>query len=245
MKPFTKLRDLLSRPFTVMIILVALTAIAWIAFREASIQNELDKEFLKALPQAGLVAVAGALLSFMADSFQRKQERIRLREDFFKDVMKRITASYNKSKGARRMVRARGLMPPDSPTHVRLEAYDDCMETLNEAQLEIEAAKKDLESSMADLPNDAPLRKNVEFMEGYLNQIIREYENVRLKPVDRETRIALTEVGQFKTFAAKKERKPDEPLVEIESFKEYANRHGDIRKAINGQLLALTPKTHR
>ena len=230
----------MDRPIRVMIAVFCLgLGAVGVSYAVGVQQNTLQWELTKMAAQVSVVGVAGALLSFVADNHRRRQDRIRLQEDFFKDLLKRITSSYNKSKGARRMARARGLIPSDKPTHVRLDAYDECMEIVNESQLELEAVMKELGSTMADLPDNAPVHQHVSSMQDYLNQIIGEYERVRLTPEAGAKEVSLADASQFKAFTAKKKKKLVKAAVETKAFGEYADDHGDARKAINDHLLGL------
>ena len=212
---------------------------ALLFYRAGVAAGTLEWELAKMSMQVAVVGVAGALFSFIADNYQARQEKRRAREDYLRDVMERMTASYNKSKGARRMARAKGLSPADHPTHVRLAAYDKCVETVNEAQLELEAVMRDLATTRAFYPQDAFLHDQVDTMQRYLNRIVSEYEKVRLTPGDGEKELSLLNAEQFKAFSARKLAKPDKAPAAVKPFGDYAHDHDCVRDAINSELLDL------
>jgi hypothetical protein len=199
-------------------------------------------ELTKLAMQVSLVGVAGALFTFVADRYRRAEERRlkasddkkaenRYREAFLKETLKRFTTSYNKTKGARRIVRAQGLTGSPQRAAVRVAAYDKFMGELNDAQLELEAVKRDLKTSKAVFASDEALEAHAEAMEKYLGEIISEYEKKRPGAgANPAAELSLSEVGQFAVFV--------DPEDKAE-FKEYAKPHGKARDAINEELLAL------
>lgn len=210
----------------------------WLSSASGLAESGLQWELTKLAMQVSLVGVAGALFTFVADNYRRKLEKRRFREDYLKDVMKRMTSSYNKSKGARRIVRGKGLTPADKPTHVRLDAYDECMKIVNEAQLDLEAVMRDLKTSMLSFPEDIGVHAHVKSMESYLNKIVSEYEKVRARPEEGEKELSLLDVERFGAFIAMKAEKPEPE--KIIPFDDYADDHGDARDTINDELLNLT-----
>lgn len=191
-------------------------------------------ELAKMSMQVAVVAVAGALLSFVADRYRKSEERARLREDQLKEVLRRFTSSYNKSKGCRRIARGRILPGIDQDKSIEADVYDKIIAELNEAQLDLEAVKRDLETSGKLFPSDVPLVKIARSMEKYLNGIVDEYERKRHKAGgDPPATLKLSELGRFKSFLDDTDRW---------AFDQYASLHGNARDLINKELMELTAR---
>jgi len=233
---------LFRSPLTWVMILITLACVVWLrSYYEGSNRKpELRFEFAKAALEIGVISMAGTFVSLFVSAYERRLAHQRYREDFLKEVMKRVTASYNKSKGARRIARAKGLVPADEPAAVRLEAYDCCMEVVNDAQLELEAVKKDLETSKGFFPEDSAIYYQVKSMEHYLGDLVSEYEDVRSNPEEGAAELSLTEAENFRAFVAKDHDDEDDADEKITAFSEYARDHRHVRKAINDHLLGLT-----
>lgn len=160
-------------------------------FTVAALVPELAKAFL----QIGTVSAIGGTVSILTADFQRRnanrdKERDRERQaaqnraEFVKQILARITDSYIATKRARRLLRARGITPPytgatDSPSAVHREAYDLCMQALNEEQLRLETTAEEVETNADVFRESQELVGVITSMEKYLGEIITEYEQNR------------------------------------------------------------------
>jgi len=205
--------------------------IAWALTKSGRFgSGSLGFEGAKMALQVSVVGVAGALLSFAAENYKRRQERVRYREEFLKDTLKRITSSYNKSKSARRLARAKALTGLANERQVKVAGYDESMRELNDAQLELEAVKRDLKIGKDRFPSNERIERYAEAMEKYLGEIIKEYETERQKFGDEKTPLPLKHGGEFASFVDQESKA---------GFKIYSKPHGQARDAINRELLAL------
>jgi hypothetical protein len=143
--------------------------------------NTLPYESAKAAMQVGLVAVAGAVLSFLANDYQAQRQRedqAREREDLkrayerdlIKTTLARTTEAYSKVKRARRVLRA---TTTSDGAHLA-EDYDRYMLEINDAELQFETLCVEVEASPSVFL-DLELQKFFESIRGYLEKLITEY----------------------------------------------------------------------
>ncbi len=230
MTPTVRSRTLLSWPALVMIGLVIATLILWWWFRSRAIENELDKEFLKALPQAGIVTVAGTLLTWVGAIADRRRADLSAKQQVLTETLNRITASYNSSKRARRDARALGLL--SAGQRMTVGAYDKCMADVNDAQLELETIGDDVRGNTRDFPSGADIAGHLDAMEDYLGKLVSEYEKKR-PTLEGQEDFALEPMSEsalsdFLASASKSQFK-----------KRYSDHQHDIREAIGYDILNI------
>jgi hypothetical protein len=223
-------RARLQWPVDLMVGLFAFTVIAWLILRNWPIGSELDKEVVKALPQVGIVTVAGALLTFLASEADRRRADFRSRQEPLQAVLNRVTTSYNNTKRARRNARARGLNPGATGERIDLNAYDECMADVNDAQLEFETIEDEINASHETFPSARTIVDCLHTMEEYLSDMIKEYERER-RTARGKPDIAVSSLPAFSDFVAS---------AKVSQFKEgYSRPCRIIREAISRDILNI------
>jgi hypothetical protein len=106
------------------------------------------------------------------------------RDEFLRGLLTRTMAGYANAKRARRLLRARGLTVPypatlDGSGDVLLEAYDQQLERVNDAQLEFEDVIKEIGNNRGAFSQPQQLIDALSAMEQYLGALISEYEKNR------------------------------------------------------------------
>ena len=180
-------------------------------------------EVAKALLQVGVVSVVGAVVSMFVFEYQRERQNadknrdfrkksIEYREELLKTVLSRAMDCYSQTKRARRMFRARGLQRLDDLAVVDPEEYDKCLDSINDAQLELENLARDVRNSGPAFTNPELIVRNLRAMEKYLSDLIGEYERQRGTLMLREGKVMLDELtylNQFLIAASQSSYKPD------------------------------------
>jgi hypothetical protein len=236
--------DVLKKPKTPLffgmggLFLVCFAGLA-IYYRNSGRESELDIEFAKAAVQIGVISIAGTVIDLLVAGHERRLKRQRYLEDLLKGTLVRVRMSYNRSKAARRKMRARGLIgvPPDCP--VRLAGYDEIMDEVIDAQLELEAIIGEVETSCSTYPSVRRILSRLRLMEDYLGQLIKEYERERQKPSSEVGELRLSALDQMSDFVAKAKRKPQPRFKTV-----YAVAHAQVRRAIQDDLRELAGIPH-
>src|SRR5687768_9857898 len=191
-------RSFLRNPLTWVMATLFIVCAGWFArlYNVGVEKDSLDMEFAKALLQVGVVSVTATLLSLLVfdhqhrrNDAQRERERreedrnraaetrksdLRLRGDFLKGTLGRITSSYNGTKRARRKVRAMGLSHEPGRTCLDLARYDECIADVSDAQIKLETIKGDVKPNEGAYPTAAQLTPVLKSMEQYLGELIEE-----------------------------------------------------------------------
>jgi len=172
--------------------IIALIALShWDSLKEHTFGQEIGKGLLQVIA----VSVIGTTASWLLAEFNRtravQQEKIerqrRLNENkdqFRKEILRRANKLYADTKRTRRLLRARGFATPfagvwDGNTPILLDVYDKYMESINDAQLELEDIEKEIESNKTAFSNQKLVKDYVEPMKHYLDQIVSEFEEQR------------------------------------------------------------------
>jgi len=215
-------------------VFVACVAFLTSYYQALSHTDELMFEFAKAAIQIGVISLAGTIIDFLVSGYERRLAQRRYQEDLLKSTLSRITASYNRTKAARRQMRARGLQgePPDCP--VRLSGYDDIMGDVIDAQLELEAIKSDVGTSKSIFPSAKALEPQLTSMESYLNKIVGEYEDERGRADDPAVELRLNDLNAMSDFVAKAKSEPKPRFIT-----DYADVHSKVRQIIRNDLIEL------
>jgi hypothetical protein len=160
-------------------------------------ERKLLLEVFKSLTQFVVIILLGgvvasvfkAIESILNEEHKSQElfrEQNRLRSEIRVDYLSRVGSAYRNAKNTRRQLRSVGLTtkfgePPSTLNAEQLGAYKREMETLNSAQLELEALKIEAESLPA-LLGLQELPEYLRAMEGYLRKVVKEFEreNARL-----------------------------------------------------------------
>jgi hypothetical protein len=126
------------------------------------------------LLELAIISVGGVVLTLLTFEYQQRRQKSDATGELLRDAFGRLLSAYNRTKGIRRMLRARFNK---SQTIGRAD-YDLYLERLSDAQLEFERVKRDTEP-MVDLAAWATIHSVAETIEQYLNEIVSEYEKNR------------------------------------------------------------------
>jgi hypothetical protein len=184
--------------------------------------EQLGIELAKALLQIATVLILGQLVSMWIEDTrykrqrsdqQRDQDRIdaearkeRERQqinavnEFRKETLDKFIETYSVAKKIRRLLRATSLISSDDENSkdikVNRDAYDKKMQVINDVQLELEAIKQEIQTSIETasnvFTNPAALKDHVSSMESYLRKIVTEYEESLRKFKGDPPHLALT-----------------------------------------------------
>ncbi|MGZ8287062.1 MAG: hypothetical protein ACXW27_15120 [Allosphingosinicella sp.] len=231
-------------------------SVGWFAllYYRGVAKDSLDMEFAKALLNVGVVSVAATLLSLLTfqhrheiekeqreredraardrEDQQLRENRLQFRDELLKSTLGRVTATYNRTKRARREMRALGrLHTAGGGVLLRLARYDACMAEVNDAQLELEEIKSDIKTSKPAYTAADQIASSIREMERYLGALIEEYESVRAKTAPFDDTISSTKVPRFKDFLG--------PVAGSGFEKRYSDEHSSVRASIRGDLIHL------
>jgi hypothetical protein len=217
--------------YWIMALLFAVSVAGFIyLYRQDIAAGSIEMELAKTALQVGVVAVVGTLLTILTKNVEAQRADRKFKEELLREIGSRVTASYSRTKRARRKVRALGLDSIFKPTQVSVKQYDKCMAEVNEAQLELETTIKDALTSARAIRSEPALYKQLRVMEKYLGEVNRDYEGVRPAAGSDEV-IKLDGLPNFTDFVIKGGSR----------FREtYSKAHKEARGVINGDLLALT-----
>jgi len=175
--------------------------------------SSFEMEIAKALLQLGVVSVVGVVLSVLVFEYQRARnntdkqrdlDRLALeyREDLLKSTLSRAMACYSQAKKARRLFRAKGRQRHEDLNIdiVVPEEYDRCLETINDAQLELENLARDIGNSAIAFSNADHLVQSIRSMEMYLSDLVGEYETHRGTQSLRQEKLMLDDLPELNDF---------------------------------------------
>ena len=235
----------LTRPsartrITGILVLTFVVSVTLLAIMPTPAPGTFSMEIAKALLQLGVVSVIGAVVSLLAFEYQREQQNadknrdearksLEYREDLLKTILSRATVCYSQMKKARRMFRARGLQRLGDFALVEPEEYDKCLESINDAQLEIENIARDVKSSERAFTHSELIVKNLRAMEQYLSNLVGEYEKQRGTLLLREGKVMLDDLDRMSEFLLTANQSQFKPQF-IVSFHE-------VQQAIRSDLL--------
>ncbi|MCI0358094.1 MAG: hypothetical protein L0211_06410 [Planctomycetaceae bacterium] len=165
-----------------------------------------ELEIASAILQLGVVSVTAAVVSLLTFEYQQERarvekdreldrKRLEYREKLLKSTLAKAMGSFTTVKKARRLLRARAILPDNDPTKdvVLARPYDAYLLMLNDAQLELENLARDVETSKPAFTQPDALVKLLWTMEKYLGEILTEYESERAefrgKPLSRELKL--------------------------------------------------------
>lgn len=149
-------------------------------------------------------------------------------DELLKSTLTRITTSYNAAKRARRALRALARVKGDGATLIRVDVYDEWMAKVNDAQLDLEAVKRDVQVSKRAYPSPKDMADCVKRMEKYLRDVTREYEKVRCRE-DAGELIPLAGLDQLRDFLGQGETR---------NFRdEFTNQYAALRRTVRENLL--------
>jgi len=144
-------------------------------------KDSISFEIVKSLLQILTVLILGQVISLVVTQLNLNRQRAEASTDFQREILRRLISAYVSVKKYRRLLRAKGLVPPyigeiQENTVVRLDAYDSQMQLINETELEIETIRHEVECSPTTFSDSKLLVGNLKRMEDYLRDLVQLYE---------------------------------------------------------------------
>jgi hypothetical protein len=232
------------------LIIIALLTLG--LFIIACMQPIDDKSLLfegaKALPQVGLVLVAGAIVSFLTSEYQQSRqqserdasERRRVfeaRVNLLRAAHTAVTSAYSDLKGGRRLVRAKGLYHDDSGSRMLVvTSYDDYLTELSANELRIESLAQEMAATPEAYSKAEQCIYHLRNIERIIHAVIAEYETVRPMIATADA-VSLERVPQFRKLLA---RQGVEPELYREGFYPLTEAVWAIRRLLRADLLSIS-----
>lgn len=135
--------------------------------------------------------------------FELISRRLEYREDLLRTILGRATSSYSAVKKVRRLLRARALVEDENDKTILPMVYDEQMMVVNDAQLEFENLKRDVENSELAFSQADEIVKNLVAIDRYLGKLISEYERRRPRITNDISTQRLSQFLRLQDFLAK------------------------------------------
>jgi hypothetical protein len=154
------------------------------------------------------IAVVGGLVSWVFRRIDSDREEARRLNDYRQEILRDFLASYRGIKNVRRHLRVAGLTdkyqaPPTTLTKEQMSIYTAQMELLNEAQLELERIKLEVESSGGVLSGSQPIRAALKDCEHYVGDLVTEWEKVGPTLLDGEKPLPFSSLEKARDFTGR------------------------------------------
>lgn len=166
--------------------------------------GSLAFEGAKVLPQVGLVAVAGAIISYLAFEHQQAYLRSEARLAVLRGTLTTATESYNVLKRSRRTLRACGSFDKNGERHVRVDQYDAEMAKVIDAELSFERLAEDVASATILFADPMTSFNALKTIEQKLHEVIAEYETQRPQICNSDS-CSLVQLPRFREFIARRD----------------------------------------
>jgi hypothetical protein len=178
----------LRRRIPISLIVVAILAVAvlgWLSIPYVSKgvdKNVVRLETTKTVLQLALVSTGVALLSLLTYSFQQYRLREQARKTLIRSMLDRARGNYSAVKRSRRLLRVHGLSDdyfrdrPKGKSKLKLKPYDSQMRLLDDAQLEFEDLKAEVEAASRTYGKADQIGTALTTLEGYLSNLVSEWE---------------------------------------------------------------------
>jgi hypothetical protein len=144
--------------------------------------EELPFELAKALLQVGVVALAGAFISFVAGEYTRQRERQRQeaesrrerhrkeaenRDQFRRAMLQQLIDAYGAAKKARRILRAKR----------DVLIYDEQMMLISQVHLDLQTIEEQIDAAPYAFSNPDELTHHISEMTDYLRKLFYEHQD--------------------------------------------------------------------
>lgn len=148
---------------------------------DTDLYGKIRLEIIKHLLQLAVVIIIGGVIAALFKAVEQEREQSRVRAETRADYLKRLGNLYRNVKAARRLLRAGGLTlkyennSDNIINQNQVKLYENQIEQINEAQLELEGLKIEAKSLPAFVPiGDVHIK--LKLMEDYLRKILNESE---------------------------------------------------------------------
>jgi hypothetical protein len=137
------------------------------------------EEVFKLLAQLVILFGIGGLGHLILTEINTARERRDANRTLLRTTLDDLIGAYNEVKSVRRRLRAEAVRPnvTDHSAHVLKEPYAALLQTLNDAQLKLEAQLRLIEGNEAQYPESEKLIKLLGGAEAYLGNLISEWED--------------------------------------------------------------------
>ncbi len=221
-KVYSRLTNYTGKSIVILLISLFIASIAGLLILKVFFtlgKDTFEREIGIALLQLITVGVIGTILSMLLASYNLKQEEVRnearekdqkfLRDQeltriadenknqYRKDILKKLNEIYTGTKGARRMLRAKGFKADykkvikTAGTTIDLKHYDDFLERINGFELGLDIFSKELDTNKNIFSRYKCIDDNIEKMKEYLYGFVEEYENNRWRFTGEPPSVAL------------------------------------------------------
>ena len=191
-----------SLVFAVVLATIALAGVGVVLFlyKGAVIRAKMEDEVFKLSYQFLLITVIGGALSLLYQRFSAERALTEKRNALLREMHSELLNAYNIAKRARRMLRAHvgSLVTPES--RLRASRYDEEIDKIMDAQLTFEVYAKRAGNAGLWFRNGKALGVELNKVEGYLNSLIKEYEDKRSTFAGKPPSQALSELKTLAEF---------------------------------------------
>lgn len=156
-------------------------------------------------------------------------KRLEYREELLLSTLARAMKAYSQSKRVRRMLRARSVRPGESGKVIVVATYDEYIDVLNDSQLDLENLARDVKTSDLAFSKSELIVTQLWKMEGYLNGLVKEYEEQRPLFPDTATTVPLEDHLRLADFLSSAKSSAFRPEV-VDAFHK-------VQQAIREDLL--------
>jgi hypothetical protein len=157
------------------------------------------------------IAVVGGLVSWVFRRIDSGREEDKRLNDYRQEILRDLRTSYHVIKNIRRHLRVAGLTdkykaPPTTLTKEQISTFNVQMELLNEAQLELERIKLDVESSGGVFSHRERIHDALEDCEKYIGDVVTQWEEVGPTLLDSEKPLPFSTLDKLRDFTGKASR---------------------------------------
>lgn len=158
-----------------------------------------------------LLIVLGGGVSLIYKEYLRERKIEEERRTRLRDMHSDLLSAYNKTKKVRRLFRARAIFFKDSPKtkYILAKEYDAQFQDLIDAQLIFETYAKRAKSKELWFKDGEKLKEPLDRIEGYLNEIIKEYGIQRKNFEGDPPCKKLSDLDKFKEFIGPTKNAPN------------------------------------
>ena len=162
-------------------------------------QNNLRFEFVKFLIQLLIIVILGGIL---IQEYNRSRERIKNLNEFRKTLLTNLIQAYFKVKKARRILAANTISANSNKEEIPCSVYEAQIIEIIDAQLEFENHYYQLNTFRYTFSSESikKLIPKAERMEKYLNELIKEYRELKVPFSSSSPAIDTSKLPKLKDF---------------------------------------------
>lgn len=220
--------------FLLFLVSLSLT-ICFTQTHDAELSSKIQLEIVKSLLQLLVIIIVGGGIAAIFKWIEGKREITSIRAATRVDYFRRLGNIYRIVKAARRELRSGGLTniykEPISLDKNQIQLYCQQMESINEAQLELEGLK--IESkSLPDFLSLGGISDQLNLMENYLREILHEFEEFAPK-FKNDSCFNFTDFKKLNEFTGKTHEKNGEHHFRKDFSTPYYTAAGILSESFN------------